>query len=354
MHRVRLPRIATDAAWRDAARDCLARGLPPGQVLWDAGQAQSDLFGDGPPAPSKQAIQITVPRSFVSLANSVVWHSAPDRFARLYALLWRLRDTPGPMADRADPDMARLRAMEKAVHRCQHKMKAFVRFREIGDPALPRRQFAAWFEPEHHTIEPTAGFFQRRFSDMDWRIVTPDVSAICEEGKLRFTTDLPRPDLPPDANEALWATYFRNIFNPARLKVNAMRAEMPKKYWRNLPEAAEIPDLIATAPARARAMADAAPTLPPLRAARIRPDVPAVTDDLQRCTRCPLYEHATQAEPGEGARDADLMIVGEQPGDAEDLAGRPFVGPVGQMFDQIAQEVGLKRETASSASLGVT
>jgi uracil-DNA glycosylase len=52
------------------------------------------------------------------------------------------------------------------------------------------------------------------------------------------------------------------------------------------------------------------------------------------CTRCPLYKDATQAVPGEGRRNARLMLAGEQPGDKEDLAGAPFVGPAGQVLDQ--------------------
>lgn len=109
----------------------------------------------------------------------------------------------------------------------------------------PRRSFAAWFEPTHHSVEPTADFFVRRFADMDWRILTPDVSAIFENGQLTFQEGHKKPDLPDDAGEQLWVTYFRNIFNPARLKVKAMQSEMPRKYWKNLPEAASIPDLIA-------------------------------------------------------------------------------------------------------------
>jgi DNA polymerase len=63
-----------------------------------------------------------------------------------------------------------------------------------------------------------------------------------------------------------------------------------------------------------------------------------------RCTRCPLYRNATQVVPGEGpARAARLMLVGEQPGDREDLAGRPFVGPAGGMLDRALQEAGLDR-----------
>ena len=61
------------------------------------------------------------------------------------------------------------------------------------------------------------------------------------------------------------------------------------------------------------------------------------------CTRCPLYLHATQVVPGEGHRQARMMVVGEQPGDKEDLAGRPFVGPAGQLFDQILAEAGIPR-----------
>ncbi|MGR3511113.1 MAG: UdgX family uracil-DNA binding protein, partial [Sulfitobacter sp.] len=67
---------------------------------------------------------------------------------------------------------------------------------------------------------------------------------------------------------------------------------------------------------------------------------------IAACTRCPLHCNATQAVPGEGPMDADLMIVGEQPGDQEDLSGRPFVGPAGQLFDQIAGQAGLERGKA--------
>jgi uracil-DNA glycosylase len=61
------------------------------------------------------------------------------------------------------------------------------------------------------------------------------------------------------------------------------------------------------------------------------------------CRRCPLYKNATQAVPGEGRKDARLMLVGEQPGDKEDLAGRPFVGPAGRVLDQALAEAGISR-----------
>jgi DNA polymerase len=64
----------------------------------------------------------------------------------------------------------------------------------------------------------------------------------------------------------------------------------------------------------------------------------------QQCRRCPLYRNATQAVPGEGAKTATFMLVGEQPGDKEDLAGEPFVGPAGRILDQALQDAGIARE----------
>jgi uracil-DNA glycosylase len=62
------------------------------------------------------------------------------------------------------------------------------------------------------------------------------------------------------------------------------------------------------------------------------------------CTRCPLYRDATHAVPGEGPSHATVMLVGEQPGDKEDIAGRPFVGPAGRILDQALQDAGIARE----------
>jgi DNA polymerase len=61
------------------------------------------------------------------------------------------------------------------------------------------------------------------------------------------------------------------------------------------------------------------------------------------CTRCPLYKHATQVVPGEGPARARIMMVGEQPGDKEDFAGKPFVGPAGRVLDKAIAEAGIDR-----------
>jgi len=67
--------------------------------------------------------------------------------------------------------------------------------------------------------------------------------------------------------------------------------------------------------------------------------------DARRCTRCDLYKCGTQTVFGEGPLDASILFVGEQPGDQEDLAGRPFVGPAGRLFDEALQKAGIDRAT---------
>ena len=349
MRTVVLPETGTFAAWRDEARALLGAGVPPEDVLWQRGAAEADLFAEA--LPQVSGGEVRVPKGFVDLARWVAWHRDPERFARLYAVLWALRDNRYLLQDRGDVRVARLDRMAKEVRRDRHKMTAFLRFRDVGEFGAARRRFAAWFEPSHFILEPASDFFVKRFGDMDWSIFTPDLTAHFEGGRLRLAPGAARPDLPEDAAEDLWRTYFRNIFNPARLKVKAMQAEMPRKYWKNMPEAALIPELVAGAQARAVEMAEAAPTLPPARAARIGArlregrELPEA-EALSACRRCPLWEGATQAVPGEGPKDARLMVVGEQPGDREDLEGRPFVGPAGQLFDAVAGRAGLERQQA--------
>ena len=74
--------------------------------------------------------------------------------------------------------------------------------------------------------------------------------------------------------------------------------------------------------------------------------LPIMRDAVQRCQGCGLYAHATQAVFGEGSVGAEIMLVGEQPGDKEDVAGEPFVGPAGQLLDRGLEEAGIDRSLA--------
>src|SRR5690606_2779052 len=163
----------------------------------------------------------------------------------------------------------RLREMEKSVRRDSHKMHAFVRFVKVGTGEDER--FVAWFEPDHYIVERNADFFIRRFAGLRWTILTPHASADWDGEKLSIGPGATKADAPTeDVSNDLWRTYFANILNPARLKVKAMQAEMPKKYWRNLPEASLIPELIKGADEAARTMIEKLPTSPAAHHAKVQ------------------------------------------------------------------------------------
>ncbi|WP_174291760.1 UdgX family uracil-DNA binding protein [Sphingomonas bacterium] len=329
--------------WRDAARGLIGEGAPPEQVVWQVGGGPPDLFGGGGDIPSPAAALPTpafsVPRPFIDLARNVVMASDPERFALLYTLLTRLRREPGLIEDRADPLMRRLDTLAKGVRRDIHKMRAFLRFREVEEDGQPR--FVAWFEPDHHIVRANAAFFVNRFASMRWSILTPAVSLHWDCKALSEGPGATKADAPDgDPTEAVWKTYYASIFNPARVKIGAMLKEMPRKYWKNMPETALVPGLIAGAQAREAQMIETARTSIGGNSAAAWE---ALRDEAGACTRCPLYKPATQTVFGEGPVDAPLMFVGEQPGDQEDLAGRPFVGPAGQLFDRALGEAGVDR-----------
>lgn len=352
---VTLPDRGTFDAWRAAARIAISHQIPPDQLDWTGG---GGLFATAPLPSDIGPHQVRVTQQFLNLAQSVIWHSDPERFALLYQALWQSSRHEGAATSQADPLGRRLHLLAKGVGRDIHKMHAFVRFRECPSNG-PRRRFAAWFEPEHNTLEPGAAFFAKRFGDMDWMIATPRLTAQFQDGRLSFGPAAPRPDLPDDASEGLWATYFANIFNPARIKLDAMRSEMPKKYWKNLPETRLIPEMLKDAETRVQRMRDAG-------ASQARPGAAAVSTRYRagmaqavappatlgqarkaalQCRRCALCEAATQTVWGAGNPDANLMIVGEQPGDQEDLTGSPFIGPAGIVLRQAMAQAGINAET---------
>lgn len=371
------PRLSS---WREAARELLLTRTPPGEVLFDDGTKTASLFGDDPAQTlregahynSRDLPELRIPRAFLDLAELVVCHREPERWSLLYEVVYRLNNGERSLVSiQTDPTIRRLNQLAKAVSRDRHKMKAFVRFRKVGDdPESGREQFVAWFEPTQHIVELTAPFFAKRFTSFDWSILTPERCAHWDGEKLTFTPGVEASQAPKDDElEDYWRTYYASIFNPARLKLQAMQSEMPKKYWKHLPEAPLIADLTSRASQQSDQMVAQGPNhnrahvsaKVPLGAQHLDTDEVGLTpaealaqaeqlsltqidEAATACRHCPLYEAATQTVFGEGPPTARIMIIGEQPGDQEDISGRPFVGPAGQLLDRALQEAGLKRE----------
>ncbi|HET7883654.1 MAG TPA: TIGR03915 family putative DNA repair protein [Acetobacteraceae bacterium] len=238
------PRADVDG-FRRAVRLLIARDVPPDHVTWGE---EASLVGA---APDGDGTPLVLPRAVVELIERVACHSNPERYALLYQLVWRVHRGERALLEVAsDPLVHRLQRLSQAVQRDIHKMHAFLRFRDAGDGHL-----VAWFEPEHHILAAAAQFFIDRFGALVWSIITPRGSLHWDREKLVCGPPGRRCDVPPDdAFEAGWRGYYESVFNPARANPQAMRLHMPKKYWRNMPETAAIPDLLRSAQRRVAVM----------------------------------------------------------------------------------------------------
>ncbi|MFW8591419.1 TIGR03915 family putative DNA repair protein [Glaciecola sp. 2405UD65-10] len=244
--------------WRTAARECLAAGLAPENIVWQTGESlQDDLFGHQPAVlQTKQELlqQHKIPSSALAIFEVALCHSDTTRFSLCYRILWRLIfENRNLFKLKTDADVLRINALVKAVKRDTYKMSAYLRFREVSHEG--EEYFIAWYEPEHYSLERKLGFFQDRFKNMRWSILTPYRAAHWDKSKLVLENN-PDPSIYPNTDriEKYWLTYYANIFNPARVKKNAMLSSMPKKYWKNMPETVLIEDMLKNSEARARQM----------------------------------------------------------------------------------------------------
>ncbi len=342
------------AGWRKKARQLLAHGVAPDSVVWRVegrdGTGELALFGETDNEPGAgRGRPVRIDRALLSTINAALLHSDEDRFALAYDIVFRAQTEPKLHRNPADAGIKKLNAYAKTVRRDIHKMHAFVRFRKIGE-AAGRERFVAWFEPDHHIVETVAPFFRNRFTCMDWLIVTPEASIAWNGKQLRYGPGGEFSDVPEnDVVEDEWRTYYSSIFNPARVKIQAMKSEMPVKYWKNLPEAELIVPLVQKARARVNTML-AEEKAPALFAGETEAQRGAQFNSLDdlfaalaRDATAPRENFSDIIVRGEGPPDARLMIVGEQPGDQEDLAGRPFVGPAGQFLDRAMADAGIER-----------
>jgi uracil-DNA glycosylase len=380
-HRITLGVGASLDGFRHAARALVAHDVPPEAVSWSTSDepglfsALNPLPGGGgrlaaasgmrgepypdktPPSPLPLSLPerdfappLTLPRTVHELITDVVPHRDPERYALLYTLIWRVLHGERSLLDVAsDPLVHRLGLMRKSVRRDLHKMHAFLRFRRIEENGDER--FVAWFEPEHFILQAAAPFFVERFGALRWSILTPIGSAHWDRSALTFGPAAQRGDAPnEDAFEAGWQDYYESTFNPARVNPKLMRQHMPQKYWRNMPEAAAIKGLVQSAGSRVESMIDREATMPAKRTPTAaieamwdrEPKSLAALNTIIKGSE-PLVPGATQAVLGEGPEGARIAFVGEQPGDQEDVQGRPFVGPAGKLLDRALEEAGLER-----------
>jgi DNA polymerase len=339
-------------AWKEAARDLLASGVLPEEAFWVDGRGEQDAlqFGNGKPVEAGIANkEFRVSREFLAMARDVALHASELKWSLLYRVLWRLTHGEARLLERpVDEDVIALNHFAKEVKKDAYRMRAFLRFRETlldGD-----RWFVAWYEPEHDTLALNEDFFVCRFANMRWSILTPKRCMHYDGERVTFSKGTARGTVMEDQVESLWIAYYSNIFNPARIKPAAMQAQLLKRNWKNLPEAAVIEPLLREARSRSDAMIARSEFLrEPIEDVEwlaTPPDVASLEelrDAAKGCRACPLWKTARCTVFGEGPGDARVVLVGEQPGDQEDREGRPFVGPAGQLLDRALAAAGVDR-----------
>ncbi|HVY17848.1 MAG TPA: UdgX family uracil-DNA binding protein [Rhodopila sp.] len=332
-----MPHIAllheTDwSGWRQAARHLALANVEPDDVTWSVG-------GTGDELPEASG-GFSLPRALVDLAALAIQAREKERFGLLYSLVWRAHGGEKVIDDTTDPDLVLARRLALSVRAEAHRMRTSLRFMPVEAADGRTRQaprYLGWYAPLHFVLPANAQLIARRFPDLTWSIVTPDGAAHwgtwrnpqegnTQEGnpqELRFGAG--KRSIEDDATlRAWWDQFGADLLADATPGTSVPEAEA-------LDERPRPPDL---------------PPLGPVVVEGARDPVLARTArEAMNCERCPLYAPATQTVFGEGPRGAGVMFIGEQPGDQEDVIGRPFVGPAGQVMDRAMEEAGIDRRT---------
>ena len=200
-------------------------------------------------------------------------------------------------------------------------MRTMVRYLDVEEDAGCR--FLGWYAPAHYVLEANAQLIVHRFPNLILSILTPDGGAHWNGAELRFGDGAE--GFADDAALARWwRTHHLKLWRDARVGTSIPAAEP-------LDESPRPPDRGALGPVMLPMQAD--------------PQITEAAGSAADCRRCPLYGPATQTVFGEGPHGASVIFIGEQPGDQEDVIGRPFVGPAGQMLDRAMEEAGIDRRT---------
>ncbi len=332
-------RFAADfESWRIKAKQLLVSNIKPDEINWITeetgfhfGQEWTDIEVTDSPR---------IPREYFEAASVVSCFRDDSTWTLLYRIAWRiLHEQRELLKISLDADVRELENRHKSVMRDLHKMKAFVRFKEVQQDG--KILYVAWHRPDHRISRLAAPFFKDRFNGMNWIIMTEDETINWDQKSLTFSEGVSSHNAPSiDSAEDLWKTYYSSIFNPARIKIGAMKKEMPVRHWKTLPESELITSLIDEAPERLKVFYD---SQRPNATQEKQLTYPEIKEALKSCRSCDICQKATGPVMGEGPLNARIMFIGEQPGNEEDQIGTPFIGPAGQLLEKALLKRGFNR-----------
>lgn len=251
--------IALDCAddfgtWRDQARTLLGHGTDPVDVTWGQGPMH-DLLAESTPLPNGPGMfRARVPAALLAQLEEAARYRGEQRWNLLYEVLWRVAHGDRTAMLAGDRLGSELQRRIRQVRREAHHLHAFVRFVPLPEALAERLQLdlVAFHEPAHDILASASGHFAERLGRQRWLIATPldgirfdgeglDYRRTCPEEWRQWACH------GDDPGAELWLTYYRHIFNPARLNPDAMRQHMPGRFWRHLPEGPLIPRLVGQA-----------------------------------------------------------------------------------------------------------
>lgn len=242
------------ATWRDQARVLLGHGIDPAEVNWGQGPTQ-DLLAVPEALPTGPGpFKARVPAELLAQLQLAARYCGEQRWNLLYEVLWRVAHGDRTAMLAGDRLGSELQRRIKQVTREAHHLHAFVRFVPLPAEVAQTLQLdlVAFHEPAHDILESASGHFAERLGRQRWLIATSR-DGIRYDGKdLDYRRQCPLEwqqwaQQADDPGADLWLTYYRHIFNPARVNPDALRMHMPGRFWRHLPEGPLIPRLVGLA-----------------------------------------------------------------------------------------------------------
>lgn len=242
------------ATWRDQARVLLGHGIDPAQVTWAQGPMDDLLAVPAPLPEGAGPFRARVPAVLLEQLEQASRYRGEQRWSLLYEVLWRVAHGDRTAMLAGERLGSELQRRIKQVGREAHHLHAFVRF--VPLPAVLADQLqldlVAFHEPAHDILESASGHFAERLGRQRWLIATPLDGIRFDGRKPDYRRSCPAQwqqwaRHAEDPGAELWRTYYRHIFNPARLNPGVLRQHMPGRFWQHLPEGDLIPRLVGQA-----------------------------------------------------------------------------------------------------------
>lgn len=240
--------------WREQARTLLSHGVDPCEVVWAQG-LMHDLLAMPSPLPSgRGSFRPRIPAALLTQLEQAGRYRGDQRWSLLYEVLWRVAHGDRTAMLAGDRLGSELHRRIKQVSREAHHLHAFVRFIPLPVPLAQQLQLdlVAFHEPAHDILHSASEHFAERLGRQRWLIATPHDGIRCDGSTLDYRKRCPDTwrqwaQQADDPGAELWRTYYRHIFNPARLNPQALQQHMPGRFWRHLPEGELIGHMVGQA-----------------------------------------------------------------------------------------------------------